>query len=149
MITLSNQSRLQIPKFGKTVYTLWSEIEMMIKKVRRDRSSRQRCSIKKLLIKISQYSQENTYVGFVAGLISCNFIKKKTPTQVFSCEYCEIFKNSFFMEHIWWLLLSLGTFLIVIPISLHSVYTVLPNFEEHLRPAASVEKQRIVCIVFA
>ena len=26
---------------------------------------------------------------------SCNFIKD-TPTQVFSCEYCEIFKNSFF-----------------------------------------------------
>ena len=24
--------------------------------------------------------------------------------QVFSCEHCEIFKNSFFIEHIWWLL---------------------------------------------
>ena len=23
------------------------------------------------------------------------FIKKETPTQVFSCEFCEIFKNSF------------------------------------------------------
>ena len=26
----------------------------------------------------------------------CNFIKKVTPTQVFSCQYYEIFKNSFF-----------------------------------------------------
>ena len=26
---------------------------------------------------------------------------------VFSCEYCEIFKNSFFKKHLWWLLLSL------------------------------------------
>ena len=25
-------------------------------------------------------------------------------TQVFSCEYCEIFKNSFFIEHLRWLL---------------------------------------------
>ena len=32
----------------------------------------------------------------VAGLKSCIFIKKETPTQLFSCEYCEIFKNSFF-----------------------------------------------------
>ena len=26
----------------------------------------------------------------------CNFIKKDTPTQVFSCEFCEIFKSTFF-----------------------------------------------------
>ena len=30
------------------------------------------------------------------GLQPCNFIEKKTPTQAFSCEYCEIFKDSFF-----------------------------------------------------
>ena len=27
-------------------------------------------------------------------------IKKETPTQVFSCEYCKIFKNSYFKEHL-------------------------------------------------
>ena len=32
-------------------------------------------------------------------------IKKKTPTQVFSCELCEIFKNIFFIKYIQWLLL--------------------------------------------
>ena len=32
----------------------------------------------------------------VAGLKICRFIKKETPTQVFSYEYCEIFKDSFF-----------------------------------------------------
>ena len=32
----------------------------------------------------------------VAGLKICSFIKKETPTQVFSYEYCEIFKDSFF-----------------------------------------------------
>ena len=28
--------------------------------------------------------------------IDCNFIKKETMAQVFSCEFCEIFKNTFF-----------------------------------------------------
>ena len=32
----------------------------------------------------------------------------ETPTaQVFSCEFCEISKNTFFTEHLWWLLLWL------------------------------------------
>ena len=25
---------------------------------------------------------------------------KETPTQVFPCEYCEIFKNTFFTDHL-------------------------------------------------
>ena len=33
----------------------------------------------------------------VAGLKACNFIKE-TPTQVFSCEIWEIFKNTYFAE---------------------------------------------------
>ena len=32
----------------------------------------------------------------VTGLQACNFIKKETPMQVFFCEICEIFKNTFF-----------------------------------------------------
>ena len=43
-----------------------------------------RCSIKKVFLEISQTSQ------------SCNFIKKKTLAQMFSCEFCEISKNVFF-----------------------------------------------------
>ena len=30
----------------------------------------------------------------------CNFIKNETLTQLFFYEFCEIFKNSFFMEHL-------------------------------------------------
>ena len=33
----------------------------------------------------------------VADLQACSFIKKETPTQVFSCS--EIFKNTYFEEH--------------------------------------------------
>ena len=37
-----------------------------------------------------------------------NFIKKETLTQVFSCEFFEIFKNTFFFtEHLQWLLLKM------------------------------------------
>ena len=35
-----------------------------------------------------------------SGLQACNFIKKETPVPVFSCEYCEIFKNTYFEEHL-------------------------------------------------
>ena len=56
------------------------------------------CSIKKLFSKISQDSQENTCVGvsFLIKLQACNFVKKETLTQMSSCQFCEIFKNTFF-----------------------------------------------------
>ena len=33
-------------------------------------------------------------------LSESRFLKKETPTQVFSCEICEIFKNTYFEEHL-------------------------------------------------
>ena len=44
-----------------------------------------------------QYLQENIYVGVFFNNVQASL--KKTPTQVFSCEYCEIFKNTYFEEH--------------------------------------------------
>ena len=32
---------------------------------------------------------------------ACNFPEKETLAQVFSCEFCEISKNTFFAEHLW------------------------------------------------
>ena len=31
---------------------------------------------------------------------ACSFVKKDTLAQLFSCEFCKIFKNSFFTEHL-------------------------------------------------
>ena len=45
----------------------------------------QRCSVKKVFLEISQNSQKNT----------CIFFNKETLAQVFSCEFCEISKNTF------------------------------------------------------
>ena len=53
-----------------------------------------RCSSKWVFLKVSQIPQETTCVespfNKVAG--------PETSTQVFSCEICEIFKNSYFTE---------------------------------------------------
>ena len=59
----------------------------------------QKCSVKKVFLKISQNSQENT-CSRVPFLISCNpgscnFIKTGTLVQVFSYEFYEIFKSTF------------------------------------------------------
>ena len=42
-----------------------------------------------------------------AGLKTCNFFKKRLK-HVFSCKICDIFKNTFFTEHIWWQLLEIS-----------------------------------------
>ena len=58
-----------------------------------------RCSVKIMCLKISQNSQENT--GAIVSILIklqaevCNFIKKETLAQVFSCEFCKISKDTF------------------------------------------------------
>ena len=47
-------------------------------------SSHQRCSIKKAVLKITQYSQENAF----------------SPATLLKREYCEIFENTYFEEHL-------------------------------------------------
>ena len=32
---------------------------------------------------------------------ACNFVKKEALAQVFSCDFCEVFRNTFFTEHLW------------------------------------------------
>ena len=61
------------------------------------RSSHQRCSIKKFVLKVCKIHRKIPVAEFSSD--------KETPTQVFSCEYCEICKNRFFIEHLWLLLL--------------------------------------------
>ena len=60
--------------------------------------------LEKVFLEISQSSQENTCtrVSFLIKLqaLGCNFIKKETLAQAFSCEFCEISKNTFFIEHL-------------------------------------------------
>ena len=62
-----------------------------------------RCSVKNVPLKVSQNSQENICVS-VSFL---NFIEKETLTQVISSEFCKNLKNTFFTEHLRWLLLKM------------------------------------------
>ena len=63
-----------------------------------------KCSTRKLFLKISQYSQENTCVG-ISFLIKMQafrapaLLKRDSNTGVF-CEHWEIFKNTYFEEHL-------------------------------------------------
>ena len=48
-----------------------------------------------------QNSKENICAGVsfsVGAGAASDFIKKETPVEVFSCEFCEIFKNALFTE---------------------------------------------------
>ena len=59
-----------------------------------------------MFLEISQNSQESTCarVPFLTKLQG--YIKKEILAQVFSCEICEISKNTFFIEHLCCLLLK-------------------------------------------
>ena len=68
------------------------------------RSSHQKCSVKKVFLKVLQNLLENTCAR-VTFLIkfqakACNCFKKETPAQVISYEILEIFKNAFLTEHL-------------------------------------------------
>ena len=50
-----------------------------------------------MFLEISQNSLENTCARV-------SFLIKEALAQVFSCEFCEISKSIFSIEHLWWLL---------------------------------------------
>ena len=59
-----------------------------------------RCSVKKVFLKVTQNSKENTcarvfFFDKVASLRPATLLKKETLAQVFSCEFCQISKNTF------------------------------------------------------
>ena len=68
------------------------------------RSSHRRCFVRKVFLEILENSQENTCarVSFLIKLqaSACNFIKKETLAQLFCCEFCKIYKDTFFTEHL-------------------------------------------------
>ena len=63
---------------------------------------------KKLFLKIPQNSKKNTCASLFSNKVAknsysnfLNKVEKQILAQVFSCEFCEIFKNTFFTEHLW------------------------------------------------
>ena len=60
------------------------------------RSSHQRCSVRKGVLRNFAKSTGK----YLCQSLFLNFIKKETLTQVFFCDFCEIFKNTFLTEHL-------------------------------------------------
>ena len=60
-----------------------------------NKSNRPDVFFKKGFLEISQISQESTCARVSFFNKVPNFIKKETLAQVFSCEFCEILKNTF------------------------------------------------------
>ena len=74
-----------ISKFGTIIlksFAFINEIETVI----------HICSSQQVFLKVLQISRLKTCVGVSSGL---QLYQKQTPTHVFSCEICEIFKNKF------------------------------------------------------
>ena len=59
-----------------------------------NRSSHQRCFVIKGVLR-------NFPKSTAKHLCQSLFIKKETLAHVFSCEFCEISKNTFYKEHLW------------------------------------------------
>ena len=75
------------------------------------RSSHQRCSMKNgVLRNFTKFTEKHLCQSFffnkVAGLSPVTLLGRNSGTGVF-CEFYEISKNTFFIEHLWWLLLHL------------------------------------------
>ena len=63
------------------------------------------CSIRKGVLRnfakfTGKHLCQSLFFNKVAGL-ACSFMKQETLTQVFSCDFCQISKNTFFTEHLW------------------------------------------------
>ena len=69
------------------------------------RSSHHTCSVRKAVLrKFIKFTEKHLWKSVlfdkVAGLSTAALLKKRLP-QVFSYEFCEISKNTFFTEHLW------------------------------------------------
>ena len=64
--------------------------------------------LEKVFLEISQNSQENTCARVsILIKLQASGLKIETLAQVFSCEFSKISKNTFFTEHLRWLLLGI------------------------------------------
>ena len=73
-----------------------------------------RCSVKKMFLKISQNSQENTCarVSFLIKIQALGlqlYQKERLRRKCFPANFAKFSRITFFIEHFWWLLLFLET----------------------------------------
>ena len=111
---------MSFPKFSRRQFFGTLANKLILCDSHSSRSSHQRCSVRKGVLRyFTKFTEkhlcQSLFFNKVAGLRTttlfkkrlwhrpqaCNFIKKETQAQVFSCEFCKISKNTFFAEHHW------------------------------------------------
>ena len=70
------------------------------------RSRHRRCSVRKGVLRnfaklTGKHLCQSLFFLIKLQDWACNFTKKETLEHVFSCEFCEIFKNTFLTERLW------------------------------------------------
>ena len=86
-----------------------------------------RCSVKKLFLEISQNSQEKACARVSLliklqgwGLRPAALLKKRPWYKCFPVNFSKFLRKSFFIEHLWWLLLSVTASAILMIIAVHN-----------------------------
>ena len=88
------------------------------------RSSRPEVFCKKGALRyFLKFNRPESFFNKVAGLSL--FIKKKTLIQMSPCGLYEISKSTFFIEHLWWLLLKLAP--LVLDVTCYKLWRYLEN----------------------
>ena len=109
---------IETKEIQKTMAEKIQELELEIKELKkvRNRSSHRRFSVKKVFLEIWQNSQENicarvSFFNKVAGLRPTTLLKKRLWHRRFPVNYAKFLKIPFFIEHLWWLLLTKRRFM--------------------------------------
>ena len=95
-------------KFQFKIILKFKDCNLMICEESILRSSRPEVFYKKgVLRNLAKFTEKQLCQSlfFNKGLQACNFIKKETLAQVFSC-FAKFLRTTFFIEHLWWLLLN-------------------------------------------
>ena len=73
---------------------------VLMKRTNFDRSRRQRCFLKKMVLKIRKIHRKSLFLIKYRPQ-ACNFTKQETQAQVFSSEFWKKIKNNFLIEQLW------------------------------------------------
>ena len=96
----NNNTNVMVRKFQKICWPIHSnKLERVPQPCSNENYRKLRSSRQSNSIEIGVLKNFTKFAGKHLCQSLCNFIKKATLAQVFSCEFCEIFQNNFFTEH--------------------------------------------------
>ena len=112
LMTSSRKLCMMIRKVDLTLGYSHSNIKVSFIIALPSKSVVRRCSVKKIFLKTSQNSQENTcarvsFFNKVAAFRTATLLKKRLWHKCFPVNFAKFLRTPFFTGHLWWLLLCL------------------------------------------